>query len=838
MARFAKVKSLRYKGSIILLLLASFYGVAQTTVVEGVLKDEATESPLKLANLLFQGTDVGTTTNEEGYFILSIKNDLLTSDTLVFSSLGYEAKKVKITRGTTQNLEVFLMPSFFQLYEIDVLPGENAAWEIMRRIIANKDNHNPEKLNSYRSREYSKVRVDLNHFTEDIKKTVFFRPFDYMWENTQVSEDGIKYLPVLLIESAIDHYAQTSPRQKKDIVRGKNETGLVGPNIMSFVEDIVFAPNVYNNYVVILEKNFPSPINDNYKSNYLFYVKDSTTTQEGKNYRIVFKPKHKRELGFEGEMRVDSGSYAITEISLRFDIQANVNFVRSYYINQKYTKVDGEHYMLTESIVLADYTIVESMEDLTGFFGRKHSKYVDFSINTAIADSIFDGPQEVDFTDGYEDKDSIFWQNTRLSDYTEEDEKLIEMVDKLNSDPAFVFRKNLIVSFLDGYIPYGWLEIGDVYTFFSYNEIEKARLKFGFRINQELDLPVEVGLYGAYGTYDNKWKYNITTEWHIGQEKSTEQRIGFDYRYDINQLGRSYNNIDLDNILTSFVTIDGSASKFYVNDFNVNFEKNLTTGVSARINYFNSTTTPVNNGFFIENNGDDFTSVNSYHISGLDFTLKFSHLFEDISGQFYDLKDIVDRFRRYPDIAIKYTYSDQDLFATDFNFQKLKVNVRQQFRTRKLGYFTYNAEAGKTFGTAAYLYLDIPFANQQLLLDRMALNLMGFAEYVTDQYLYLQVGQHFDGLLLDRVPFVRNLKWRSFVFGKGYFGSLSDVNNNKTYAIPQETQALNAPYYEVGFGLENILKFARIDFIWRISDMPIAPRSYYFLIKPSITWAF
>ena len=61
--------------------------------------------------------------------------------------------------------------------------------------------------------------------------------------------------------------------EKKEIIQGKNQTGLAGKNLLKFVEDLAVSPNIYNNYVVVLDKNFPSPLNDNYKRNYKFVQK-------------------------------------------------------------------------------------------------------------------------------------------------------------------------------------------------------------------------------------------------------------------------------------------------------------------------------------------------------------------------------------------------------------------------------------------------------------------------------------------------------------------------------------------------------------------------------------
>ena len=73
---------------------------------------------------------------------------------------------------------------------------------------------------------------------------------------------------MLLIEKVVEHYYKSSPSERKDYVTAVNTTGLEGPKIMKFVEDLYQAPNFYDNYVTILDKSFPSPLNDNYKFNY------------------------------------------------------------------------------------------------------------------------------------------------------------------------------------------------------------------------------------------------------------------------------------------------------------------------------------------------------------------------------------------------------------------------------------------------------------------------------------------------------------------------------------------------------------------------------------------
>jgi hypothetical protein len=98
----------------------------------------------------------------------------------------------------------------------------------------------------------------------------------------------------------------------------------------------------------------------------------------------------------------------------------------------------------------------------------------------------------------------------------------------------------------------------------------------------------------------------------------------------------------------------------------------------------------------------------------------------------------------------------------------------------------------------------------------MAFNTMNYYEFVSDQYLSLSYSHHFDGLIFNKIPLIRKLKWREVAYFKGLIGSLETRNKNYS-KFPVGLTELTKPYYEAGFGVENILKFIRIDAMWRLS---------------------
>lgn len=822
---------------IIFLALIPQYSWGQTTIVSGTIMEDDTDRPVPFAKVYFMGTQVGTTTDTAGYFNLKIADKSLLYDTLIISILGYTTQRIHFTQGIEQQLSIQLKSSLFlDMDEVTAVAGENVAWRYMRKIIENKEKNNPDNLDSYSSSEYSKIRFDLNNFTDKIKKNIILKPFDYIWDNTQKTEDGISYLPTLLTEKATDHYYVGNPRDEKNIIVGEKSTGLAGPNLVKFTEDLYLTPNIYDNYLAILGKSFPSPLNDNYKSNYKFYIMDSLLVNGRMTYKIRFRPKFQRDLAFTGEMLFDSASYAITEINLRFDVQANVNFVRSYYISQFYSEVEPNHWMLTESQVLGDFTVIENSSDLTGFFGRKKAIYSNYKINEPIDPEILKGIEIVTYEDSATIKDEAFWESKRTAAFSEEEKKLIDVTQRVLEDPAFKFRKNLFYTIGTGFIPLKGIQIGNVYTFYSYNQVEYSRIKFGLRTDPDNKFPVHFDGYLAYGTRDKEWKYRIGTFSNL-MPKHKATRIGASYQYDIDQLGRSYNQIALDHIVGSLSQIGNSNSRNYLRQFEAFFEKEITTGLIGRVTYFNRNTSPtLSNTFGRWNDDGSVTFEDNYITSGFNATVKFSYLYKEIKGTFYDKKDLFKENRKFPDLTLSYEFADRATFKSDYSYQKIKVNIHQRVNAKKLGYFNYSIEGGQTIGTVPHTSLDIPFGNQLIFNDAAAFNLMRFMEFGADQYIALQFDHHFDGLLLDRIPLINKLKWRTFVFGKSFIGNLSTRNNQQTYLFPAGMQAINNAYVEVGFGIENIFKIASMDFTWRLT--PGLGEYYTFLVKPSFKLSF
>ena len=95
--------------------------------------------------------------------------------------------------------------------------------------------------------------------------------------------------------------------------------------------------------------------------------------------------------------------------------------------------------------------------------------------------------------------------------------------------------------------------------------------------------------------------------------------------------------------------------------------------------------------------------------------------------------------------------------------------------------------------------------------------MMNIAEFVSDEYISFKLQHHFNGLVFNKIPYLRKLKWREVATFQGVWGSLRPENENDVLLPDYSTSLQNKPYLESSLGIENIFKFLRIDVIWRLS---------------------
>jgi hypothetical protein len=296
-------------------------------------------------------------------------------------------------------------------------------------------------------------------------------------------------------------------------------------------------------------------------------------------------------------------------------------------------------------------------------------------------------------------------------------------------------------------------------------------------------------------------------------EKNPRRAVGAHFKYDIEQLGSSFNAFSEDNIISTVFRRQPADKLNLTSEFNFYYEHEWFNGFSSRFSLLHRELFPTGN-FTLETFNTDGTLDNHRSLLTTELGVSFRYAFRER----YVIRDF-DRINlgsKYPVLNVSYAYGAPGVINGEYEYHRFQGNVTQWFNLGSMGWSKYIIEGGQVFGTLPYPLLILHPGNETFIFDEYAFNLMNYYEFISDRYLSIYYTHHFDGFFLNRVPLLRKLKWREVVFGKGLVGSISEANLQLN-KLPDVTYMLDKPYFEAGVGIENIFKILRVDGVWRLS---------------------
>jgi len=185
-------------------------------------------------------------------------------------------------------------------------------------------------------------------------------------------------------------------------------------------------------------------------------------------------------------------------------------------------------------------------------------------------------------------------------------------------------------------------------------------------------------------------------------------------------------------------------------------------------------------------------------------------------------------------LQLSHEYGPKGMLGADFTLNRTELSVRKRLWLSAFGYTDIVLKMGKVWSSVYYPALMWPNANLSYTIQPESYSLMNPMEFANDQYAALDFTYFGNGILFNRVPLLKKLKIREAVTFKGLIGSLSDKNNpeknNNIYRFPVDSKSRpmgKTPYMEVGVGIDNILTFLRVDYVWRLTyrDAPDIDKS-------------
>lgn len=796
-------------------LLSLFISSITIGQIQGKITDKKGD-PLSFVSVYLNKTVTGTTSNDNGDYILDIKKP--GKYTIVFQFIGFTTLKKEVTiTKFPYILDVTLEEESVSLKEITVSTKDNPANRIIRNVIASKEK-NTDKYANYTAKFYSRGLTRI----KDAPEKFFGQSTGDFGGGLDSTRSGIIYLS----ETFSNITFQKNPKKFKEKIVASKVSGQDNGVSFNRAEDSNI--DLYENSIEVFN-GLISPISGNAFSYYRYKLVGTFYDKNGKLInKIKLLPKRTNDRVFEGHIYIVENDWAIYGADLiTTGAQVNIPIVNTLKLKQGYNYADeiGAWVLISQSI---DFDI-----SIFGFkpSGKFSYVYSDYNFNPTFTENTFTN-EVLSFEENATKKDSVFWNTLRPVPLTKE-----EVSDYKLKDSIKLIRKSK--KYLDSIDAkgnkFGFLDPLTGYTFrnsyknrsFSYNG---PLLQTGFNTVQGFYTSAGFSYFEQLNEEGKWWNAGVNFNYAFSEKKL---RPTFYFTKKWNNISRPRLNISggietpqfngrqpifkLNNTISSLFYRQNYLKIYEKTSAKVRYSEEIKNGIyfSTSLEYakrtplFNTTDYSFAkqdvNGFTSNNPLDptDFTNAafTEHNIATLNVGTTF------VIGQKYlsypDRKFNVGE-SKFPTISLNYIKR----FGSDnsnLNSDLFIANIRQDLNAGNFGRFQYHLRAGAFLEKKDIAFMDKLQANGNQLLfpiDRElnSFNLLEYYKYYTnDKYAEMHLEHNFRGAILGKIPLLNKLSFHLVAGGKALF--MADKH----------------PYTEYSVGLSNLgfgkWRFLRVEYV-------------------------
>ena len=763
-----------------LLLILSLPVMAVETIIVGEIIDEMTGEAIPNVNIHFRGTKIGTTSDEHGNYALRV--DMSAKSQLVFSAVGYYTQRFDIDPGAMAGLQVAMREKTATLTEIVVAPNENPALEILRQVREHREAND-------RTRHPEQSMVALREqtlYVSQINKRHLRRA---LWKSLQAGmiaqEDSTYILPLYRETQSFRIAGQemipaNDQRTRALILSETDYSALLGgEGNLNF-----YAPSVS-----LMGHAFLSPLAVSGNLYYRYYLEEpeelSAVSDQQSFVRITFRTRNPFYATFNGEMIIDTATYALRAFKAYVPPEVAVNYVNDIHISQT---------------LMPDGLIAE----------ESISALLDFTVKSEKAGTVF--PSVLLTTRLRNPKAAASeYRKTDISGYREPSPAASadSAFAALDSLPIIRAAKFFATIATTGYIPTGTpVDIGHIEEILQVNQHEGVHVGLPFRTNEKLSKVVSLEASVGYGFKDRSFKGMGRVSVNLPTERKNILQFEYNDRYVWSEVD------DFDRMLRENSMGWGNFD-FTAYAFQALYRDSLcdNTAIRQRQLQFH---------WF----ADWVHQLDTR--SGVPMSIE-SHLFARAGWQMgyaYQSAHAIARLswgeRKYDGYFMRrYAYSSRYpvLYLgaeaghwADADHSKIYLHLRamltQHANLGMGGTLTYAFQAGILLGRVPNTLLWQANANQGYAYDPYRFTFLHGNQLRANRYVALQTEWNGMGILFNMIPGVRWLHLRELVEAKVAYG----YNTQAESGMPRSTV-----YSEVGIGIGNILRICDLYSIWGIT---------------------
>lgn len=709
--------------------------------LKGSVAEQGTGRALAFVSVGVQGNSLGTTTDIEGRFRLNVKDLPVT---LVFTYVGYEPKTVVVNPGAeTQVITVALTKKNYQIKEVVVKAGPNPAIPIIKKVVANRDKNNPEKLESYSYTSYNKLILTANN--DSLTKM----------KGDTSKEKVMKFFErthLFLLET-VTKKKFIAPNLSNEDITGIRASGFKDPSFMALATQLQ-SFTFYNELIELGDKAYINPVSKNSENKYLFVLEDTLYEKGDSIYVISFAPRTGKNFdAMTGVLYINTNGYAIQNVIAKPAEEDNFGIK----IQQKYELIDGKKWFPVQ--LNTDLMFKNAQFNQANLVGIGRTYLSEIKIEPELKRSDFITIDMV-LDPRATEKDDKFWDMHRPDTLDRRERNTYVVIDSLGDANNLDKKLRSFIALSNGRIPIKSIDL-ELDKIIRYNRYEGFRLGLGFHTNSRFSRVVTTGGYFAYGFSDKafKWGYDVSVRvlkrpdlkikalWMSDVMESAQPEIrGMRPAPYIERIRRAYvNRMDFLNR----------------GEVNISFR----TAGYLRFNVFGARTkvdTKFDYGF--TSSADDTVGVSKYTFTEAGVSVRFAFkekLFD--TGKF-----VASLGTEYPVVYIQYTRGLTGILDGAYAYNRIDLKTEKTFRLKNLGNPSFQLWAGYIDRPAPYIlnytnrssYGPNPYVASMYSFETMRIN-----EFLSDTYVNLFFRHNFRSLLYKSKRFrpqfvlVQNMGW-------------------------------------------------------------------------------
>ena len=754
------------------LSLCTLNGFAIETIIVGEIVNETTGEAIPNVNIHFRGTHIGTTSDENGAYALRV--DMQAKAQLVFSAVGYYTQRFDIEPGSMAGLQVSMRERATMLTELVVAPQEQPVLTLLRQVRAHRHD-NDRTLHPENS---ATVQREQTLYVSHIQQKHLRRALWRSLQSGMLMQEDSTYIMPLYREtqsfrlSGAEMTPANDQRTQALILTSSDYSSLLGKegNL-----------NFYANSVSLMGHAFLSPLASGGNLYYRYYLVGEDT--------IHFRTRNPFYPTFNGEMVIDTTTFALRSISAYVPAEAAVNYVNTLHVSQTLAQ-DGS---------IADEHI---------------SVLLDFTIKTEKAGTVFPTLLLTTNLKNNEAINSEAINNVVINGEAINSEAINNdsAFNALDSLPLIRTAKWIATIATTGYIPTGTpVDIGHIEEILQVNRHEGVHVGLPFRTNERFSKVVSLEASVGYGFKDRRAKGMGRISVNLPTSRQNILQLEYNDRYVWSEVD------DFDRLLRENSMGWGNFD-FTAYAFEALHRDTLCVNTALRqrqlqLHWFADWTPHLETHAYIRAGwrpgGINYQSLSliarlswgerkydGFFMRRYAYSNKYPVLFLGLETGHWQTNGEAN--------------TRETINARSAIYAHLRLMLTQHANLGRGGTLTYALQAGALFGHVPATFLWQANANQGYAYDPYRFTFLHGNQLLADKYVALQTEWNGQGILFNLIPGIQWLHLRELVEAKVAYGYLAE---NYKLQITNYKSPHNW-YAEIGVGIGNILRVCDLYSIW------------------------